>query len=259
MPRRKKTATIFEDRKTLFNYFRLGESYTSLILGIIVVIIGTVLLLSLAKTRSDNPQTSSANISRTVTQVIDEEGEIVISSTTEAPEKYSSNKDNKENTMAKRQDKEEKDNRIMNAKEGGAQVEKIDQGSTYEVREGDDLWDIAKRAYKSGYNWVDIARANNLSNPNQVEVGQKLEIPKVDQKNISLKTEIMVDGEQKSEVESGDKIMGSEYKIVKGDSLWGIAVRAYGDGYKWTDIAEANELVNPNLIHSGNKLEIPRE
>jgi nucleoid-associated protein YgaU len=45
---------------------------------------------------------------------------------------------------------------------------------------------------------------------------------------------------------------------VKGDSLWKIAVRAYGDGYKWVSIAKANKLVNPNLIHSGNVLTLPR-
>jgi nucleoid-associated protein YgaU len=40
--------------------------------------------------------------------------------------------------------------------------------------------------------------------------------------------------------------------------LWTIAVRAYGDGYKWTEIAKANKLVNPNLIHPGNVFVLPR-
>lgn len=46
--------------------------------------------------------------------------------------------------------------------------------------------------------------------------------------------------------------------MVKGDHLWGIAVRAYGDGYKWVEIARENNLVNPNLIHPGNVLSLPR-
>ncbi|PIZ97158.1 MAG: lectin, partial [Candidatus Levybacteria bacterium CG_4_10_14_0_2_um_filter_35_8] len=37
-----------------------------------------------------------------------------------------------------------------------------------------------------------------------------------------------------------------------------IAVRAYGDGYRWVDIARANGLENPDLIFSGNVLKIPR-
>ncbi len=50
---------------------------------------------------------------------------------------------------------------------------------------------------------------------------------------------------------------GSEYTVVHGDNLWDIAEAAYGDGFKWTEIASANELVNPRVIHAGNVLTIP--
>ena len=53
-------------------------------------------------------------------------------------------------------------------------------------------------------------------------------------------------------------IKGEEYTIVAGDNLWTIAERAYGDGYKWTEIAKANNLANPDLIFTGNKLKLPR-
>lgn len=53
-------------------------------------------------------------------------------------------------------------------------------------------------------------------------------------------------------------IEGESYTVVAGDTLWDIAVRAYGDGHRWTDIASANELVNPNLIHPGNVFILPR-
>ncbi|HUV71729.1 MAG TPA: LysM peptidoglycan-binding domain-containing protein [Clostridia bacterium] len=46
--------------------------------------------------------------------------------------------------------------------------------------------------------------------------------------------------------------------MVKGDTLWDISVRAYQDGYRWVEIAEANNLSNPNIIHPGNALTIPR-
>jgi len=48
------------------------------------------------------------------------------------------------------------------------------------------------------------------------------------------------------------------YTVVAGDSLWNIAVREYGDGYAWTKIATANNLINPDLIHAGNVLRLPR-
>ncbi len=47
------------------------------------------------------------------------------------------------------------------------------------------------------------------------------------------------------------------YQVVKGDTLWSIAIKVYGDGYRWPEIAKANKLQNPNLIHSGNIFVIP--
>ena len=49
---------------------------------------------------------------------------------------------------------------------------------THQVAEGEHLWKIAEKYYSSGYNWVDIARENNLNNPNAIAVGQELTIPK---------------------------------------------------------------------------------
>jgi nucleoid-associated protein YgaU len=53
-------------------------------------------------------------------------------------------------------------------------------------------------------------------------------------------------------------IIGSSYTVVKNDSLWKISVRAYGDGFKWTEIAQNNNIANPGLIHPGNTLTLPR-
>jgi nucleoid-associated protein YgaU len=49
----------------------------------------------------------------------------------------------------------------------------------------------------------------------------------------------------------------STYTVTRGDSLSGIAKKLYGDGSKWTEIATANRLANPNKIHAGNVLTIP--
>jgi nucleoid-associated protein YgaU len=52
------------------------------------------------------------------------------------------------------------------------------------------------------------------------------------------------------------------YKVVRGDSLWKIAKRFYGEGSKWRKIYDANKKVigkNPNLIYPGQKLVIPDE
>ena len=46
------------------------------------------------------------------------------------------------------------------------------------VSKGDTLWRIAKQYYGSGKRWTDIARANNISDPNRIYVGMKLTIPR---------------------------------------------------------------------------------
>src|SRR5690606_17503673 len=56
----------------------------------------------------------------------------------------------------------------------------------------------------------------------------------------------------------GATISGDSYTVVAGDHLWSIAVRAYGDGYRWVDIARANNIANPNLIYPDQEFTLPR-
>ena len=119
---------------------------------------------------------------------------------------------------------------------------------SHTVAKGENLWTIAEKYYGSGYNWVDIAQENNLSNANVISEGQTLTIPNVEPK-LATKAEVKT---------AGEAITGGTYTVVKGDSLWNIAVKAYGDGYKWVEIARENSLENPDFIHSGNVLTLPR-
>jgi len=116
--------------------------------------------------------------------------------------------------------------------------------TTYKVQAGDHLWKIAEKFYSSGYNWVDIAKENNLQNPDRLLVDQELVLPKAEVR--------------KPAMEVAQTITGSEYTVAKGDSLWDISVRAYQDGYQWVKIAHENNLSNPDIIHPGNVLKIPR-
>lgn len=49
------------------------------------------------------------------------------------------------------------------------------------------------------------------------------------------------------------------YTVKAGDCLWNIAKKIYGDGSKYTIIAEANKdkIISPNLIHPNQVLIIP--
>lgn len=117
------------------------------------------------------------------------------------------------------------------------------------VVEGENLWTISEKYYKSGYNWVDVAQANNLVNPVLIAAGVELTIP-----DVKPKTPSQIAGG----VTSGPTIEGDSYTVVQDDNLWDIAVRAYGDGFKWVEIARSNNLANPDLIHAGNVLKLPR-
>lgn len=47
------------------------------------------------------------------------------------------------------------------------------------------------------------------------------------------------------------------YVVVKGDSLWAICRRIYGDGSLASKLATVNGIANPNLIYVGQVLKIP--
>ena len=161
--------------------------------------------------------------------------------------------------------------------------------ATHQVAQGEDLWKISEKYYKTGYNWIDIATENNLKAPYTIEVGQTLNIPDVESKllakdedtdvNIIEEQEnptAVIDIQDKSDdldikqldkltdtstdnaIQEENEISSSTYTVVRGDNLWDISVKAYGDGYKWVEIAEANDLVNPGIIHAGNVFIIPR-
>ena len=125
--------------------------------------------------------------------------------------------------------------------------------NTYTVKKGDTLWSIAEDEFGSGYNWTDIYNTNNLKTEN-IEVGQELTIPQVAPKKPTA-TKTLSNFESSTQAQT---ITGDTYTVTKGDDLWHIAVRAYGDGYQWVKIAKANNLANPNMIFSGNILTLPR-
>lgn len=45
--------------------------------------------------------------------------------------------------------------------------------------------------------------------------------------------------------------------VCQGDSLWAMAAKEYGQPGQWRAIAEANGLVNPRLLRSGDRLSLP--
>ncbi|MCA9900449.1 MAG: LysM peptidoglycan-binding domain-containing protein [Anaerolineales bacterium] len=107
---------------------------------------------------------------------------------------------------------------------------------THTVAAGENLYRIG---LKYGISWVAIANENNLANPNVLTVGQVLKLPgaaaPTPQPTPSPQTE-------------------TTYIVQAGDNLFRIGLKF---GISWVQIAEANGLVNPNLIAAGDELKIP--
>jgi putative chitinase len=261
-----------ETKGGAFDFLKLGESYTSLILGIIVVVVATVLILSFVRNANmKNKQTANQQLVAVNTQQStpteetknvpnNEQKKDSIATATPKPTEQPKKK------IAQKTEIKKAPQPTQSPKQNKNNQQKSITGNTYTVAAGDSLWTISEKTYNSGYNWVDIAKANKLSNPGMIYKGMKLTLPKVSPKLATgkeikpqpKKTINPAPAQTKTAVNT-NKITTPIYTISKGDNLWTIAVRAYGDGYQWTKIAKANELTNPGIIHVGNTIKIPRK
>lgn len=130
----------------------------------------------------------------------------------------------------------------------------------YTVKDQDTLFTIAEKYYKDGYKYTEIAKANNMDDPNNVSTGQILEIPKLEEAlaQVSPSPEQPATGGAENATIWGPKIEGDSYTVVSGDWLSKIAGRAYGDIFAYQKIADANNISDPNVIEVGMVLKIPR-
>lgn len=133
----------------------------------------------------------------------------------------------------------------------------------YTVKAGDTLFTIAEKYFADGYQYPEIAKANNLANADQIEASQVLQIPKLEPQQAqasvqpsSPQPELAIGGGNTTIW--GPKIEGNTYTVVEDDWLSKIAGRAYGDIFAYERIAKANNIANPDLIEPGMILTIPR-
>lgn len=138
----------------------------------------------------------------------------------------------------------------------------------YSVKEGDTLYLIAEKYYNDGFQFPKLVEANKLNDANTLEVGQVLNVPKLETEQAKA-TPTSTTEQQASANETGtggaenqtiwgERITGNTYVVVEGDWLSTIAGRAYGDIMVYEKIAQANNLPNPNLIVPGMELKLPR-
>jgi nucleoid-associated protein YgaU len=159
----------------------------------------------------------------------------------------------------------------------------------YTVKEGDTLFQIAQKYYNDGLQYPKIVDANTLKSADTIEVGQVLQIPKLNQQVATAEVTPspsatpavtatpapsaspdqaqamnnqsnpdMGQGGAVNQTIWGEKIDGTTYTVQPGDWLSKIAGRSYGDIMQFNKIAKANHIADPNVIEPGTVLQIPR-
>lgn len=189
--------------------YHFAESYVSLLMGVIVIIVAVLFVVSLIRMTHHVKETSSIAIGPTPTLTATQQ-----------------------------------------------QAQMLPKAKVYIVKAGDDLWSISESIYGTGYNWVAIAKANNLTNPSTIFAGNQLVLPEITPTQTAVTPSPLKQLTHQQEAQTS--IHGTSYTVAHGDTLWDISVRAYDDGYRWIDIAKANNLANPDIIHAGNILTIPK-
>ena len=128
--------------------------------------------------------------------------------------------------------------------------------TTYTVVAGDNLYNIAKKFYGDGNQWTVISKANNLANPSVIHRGNVFMIPQI---SAPAQGSTATSGTPPAGTTvSGSSIQpGSTYTVVSGDTLWSIAIRAYGSGYQWYRIDQANAPISRNVL--GKPLIFPNQ
>lgn len=218
--------------KEILKEVKLNESLISMILGALVVLITGALLISNFRnqTQSLTPSNITTNDNQS-DEISTTENDLPISE--------------------------------IQAESGSSEL--------YTVVEGDSLWRIAEREYGTGYEWKEIAKANPALADGDLEIGQEIVIPdtnKILDEAASTTAEGVIETTQPVAQAQPDQTQAeptikpedgnNTYTVQRGDNLWNIAVEVYGDGFRWTDIAEANNLANPHIIHAGNVFNLPR-
>ncbi len=118
----------------------------------------------------------------------------------------------------------------------------------YVVEEGDSLGSIAQQF---GVSAVSIMEANNLQNPNNVFIGQRLSIPNYVPPNSNVNNSNANSGSDGGEQTGGE---GVSHVVQPGETLSGIAQKY---GVDANTLAEANNIANRNQLRVGQKLTIP--
>lgn len=122
-----------------------------------------------------------------------------------------------------------------------------DSLATYTTVSGDTLGGIAVRFYHDYSYWSAIARANDIIDPRRLGIGVTLRLPGKPRVGVDTTAPVQNPTGRTYIVQAVDGAAG----------LWGISQKMYGNGARWGEIAQANNISSPYIIHVGDQLRIP--
>ncbi|WP_242364070.1 LysM peptidoglycan-binding domain-containing protein [Limosilactobacillus antri] len=111
--------------------------------------------------------------------------------------------------------------------------------SSYTVQSGDTLSGIASQF---GMNYSQLAQINNIANPNQIYVGQVLQLRAAAANHTTT-----------TPTNSNTNTGATSYTVQSGDTLSGIASQF---GMSYSQLAQINNIANPNRIYVGQVLRV---
>jgi nucleoid-associated protein YgaU len=118
----------------------------------------------------------------------------------------------------------------------------------YTVKQEDTLFSIAKDVYSDGTKWPSILEANSktLRTPSDLSIGQSLIIPALPE-------------DPESDKDSKGLQVPETYVIQPGDTLYGIAMRYYGEAIAAERILDANrdKIANKDQLAVGLEINMP--
>ncbi len=128
---------------------------------------------------------------------------------------------------------------------------------THVVQKGETLGAISRKYYGTTRKWKDILEANKnaVRDPRRLMPDTRLRIPSVQ----VAEAETAKDNSSPRLSTTTSAESGRVHLAKKGDTLFRIALKYYGDGSKWRRIHEANRdrLSKPQDLKPGMKIRVP--
>jgi len=135
-----------------------------------------------------------------------------------------------------------------------AKAERRTTPVTHVVQKGETLSEISQKYYGTATRWRDILRANALlvPEPKLLRPGMRLVIP-------PRETAVAAATHPALAADTTSSKPARIYTVQKGDSLFRIALKCYGNGARWKDILAANPNIKDPArdVRSGMRIVIP--